>query len=170
MHTNVYRLLRREHAIFLNSISRILPYYILHYLVTLILYHFILFHVDGISLSQPKICPFFSEPFPSAFVTRCKLAMESISTIYKPAPDRNTALVIVTHAAGCIALTASAAEIDVKNVNAAAPCSVYRLTRPSGLTSSSWSIDNDVHGAKSHISCMGKTTWPWHFRGFIRDE
>ena len=79
-----------------------------------------------------------------------------------------TAIVIVTHAAGCIGLAASAAGINIDDVNAAAPCSVYKLTRSSD--DEKWKICHVNHGYKNHITRLGKNTWPWHFSGFIKDD
>lgn len=110
--------------------------------------------------------PDLPEKFPESFLPRCEKAMEAINQRFKYAPK--TSIIIVTHAAGCIGLAASAAKVTIDEVNAAAPCSIFKLTRTSD--DETWKICSSCHGYKDHMTAMGKKTWPWHFSGFITDE
>ena len=109
------------------------------------------------------------------FLQRCEKAMEYIDTAYCNSP----VLIIVTHAACCIGLVKAATKLTLQDINAASPCSIYRLNRtidssssssssPS-LSSSSWEIDhysqvNGMNGYIGHLSDLGDTTIPWnHF-------
>lgn len=105
------------------------------------------------------------EKFPEAFLPRCDKAVDAINEKYTYISG--TAVVIVTHAAGCIGLAASAAGVHIDEINAAAPCSIYKLTRSSD--NGKWQICDINHGYKKHITKTGNTTWPWHFSGFIKD-
>jgi len=78
-------------------------------------------------------------------------------------------IVIVTHAAGCVALSKSASGQDLKNINPSPPCGIYRLDRVDD--SERWDIDDyskegGMNGYTDHLCCgVGETTVPWHHFG-----
>ena len=67
-------------------------------------------------------------------------------------------IVVFTHGACAIALVAALAEVDVKKVEPAAPCGVYKLTQ----TPLGWDIVQN--GVTAHLSDLGYTR-PWHNMG-----
>jgi broad specificity phosphatase PhoE len=97
------------------------------------------------------------------FHKRCQQVATAIQQrfIYRP----KTAIVMVTHAAGCIGLAAALTNTSIADITPAAPCSIYKLTRASN--SSVWMMDrhdiaNSMNGYTNHISDMGTTTVPWN--------
>lgn len=78
-------------------------------------------------------------------------------------------IVIVTHAAGCVALSKSASGQELQDINPAAPCGIYRLDRVDD--SERWDIDHHskeggMNGYTDHLSCgVGKMTVPWNHFG-----
>jgi broad specificity phosphatase PhoE len=99
------------------------------------------------------------------FHRRCQqvaLAMHQ-RYVYQP----KSAIIMVTHAAGCIGLAAALTNTTIADVTPAAPCSIYKLTRTSNT--SVWTMDrhdikNSMNGYTDHIQDMGTTTLPWnHF-------
>jgi len=97
------------------------------------------------------------------FHDRCTKAAEALSTSYDYVP--NTAIVVVSHAAGCIGLCSAFASKEISDITPAAPCSVYRLSRIS--KTNEWSIDDHdklggLNGHTSHMSTLGSNTVPWN--------
>lgn len=79
-----------------------------------------------------------------------------------------TAIVIVSHAAGCVALARAAADSTLQDINPAGPCGVFRLTRTSNKEA--WDLDHygkvgGFNGHTAHLSDMGTTTVPWNHFG-----
>lgn len=110
----------------------------------------------------------------SEFHNRCQKAAEAINRRYPFRPK--SAIIAVTHAAGCIGLAAAFTNQSISDITPAAPCSIYRLTRASDT--SVWTMDphdleNGMNGQTSHLSDLGKSTVPWnhfgdkrHFKGY----
>uniref|UniRef100_A0A7S1YC87 Phosphoglycerate mutase-like protein n=1 Tax=Grammatophora oceanica TaxID=210454 RepID=A0A7S1YC87_9STRA len=108
----------------------------------------------------------FIPPLPESrtvFLKRCDDAIAALAKrhSYKP----NTAIVMVTHAAACVGLTKSAAQLGLEDVNPAGPCGVFRVQRWSDTTK--WELDHyskegGYNGHLGHLSQMGKTTYPWN--------
>mmetsp|Transcript_21826 Transcript_21826/g.30648 ORF Transcript_21826/g.30648 Transcript_21826/m.30648 type:complete len:189 (-) Transcript_21826:158-724(-) len=107
------------------------------------------------------------------FVQRCDRSIEALLERYAYRPD--TAIVIVTHAAGCIALTRALCGKDFTDIRPAAPCAIYRLTRESGETNV-WDLDeyddnfeeegrDNWNGFTGHLSDLGEHTIPWNHFG-----
>lgn len=117
--------------------------------------------VEHESLFVPDV----PEKFPDEFVPRCAKAVTELNKKYTY--RSHSVLLVVTHAAGCIALAASAAGVHTDDINAAAPCSITKLSRSSN--DDIWELCDVNHGYKDHMSTLGKKTWPWHFSGFIKD-
>jgi hypothetical protein len=97
------------------------------------------------------------------FHGRCQQVGAAIHKRYPYRPK--TAIIAVTHAAGCIGLAAALTNSTIADITPAAPCSIYKLTRNS--STSVWSIDahdieNSMNGYTDHISEMGKSTIPWN--------
>ncbi len=97
------------------------------------------------------------------FLKRCDDAMEHLDRVHGSTP----VLIVVTHAACCIGFVKAAAKMRLQEINPAAPCSIYRLTR--SKESVSWEIDhhtkeNGMNGFTGHLSDIGEHTIPWnHF-------
>lgn len=101
-----------------------------------------------------------------AFIERCQKAIEALNKNY-PYQGENSAIIIVSHAAGCVALAAAAAGKDITEMNCAGPCCIFRLDRTDNT--SQWNIDHHslkdgMNGYTGHISDSGVHTIPWnHF-------
>jgi hypothetical protein len=81
-------------------------------------------------------------------------------------------VVVVTHAAGCVAMCRSATRLPLDRIEPAAPCGVYRMTRPSSKSGSDstpkgslWKMDPAVNGSVAHLSDLGRHTAPWNHFG-----
>lgn len=110
----------------------------------------------------------------SEFHNRCQKAAAAINRRYPFQPK--SAIIAVTHAAGCIGLSAAFTNKSISDITPAAPCSIYRLTRTSDT--SIWDmephdLENGMNGQTSHLSDMGQSTVPWnhfgdknHFKGY----
>jgi len=101
----------------------------------------------------------------SEFHDRCAKAIKAINRRFPYRP--RTAIVAVTHAAGCIGLSKAAAQLALQDVTPACPCGVYRLTRTSDTET--WRLDpHDVPGSMNgyvdHLSSGGLrgSTVPWN--------
>ena len=101
------------------------------------------------------------------FVDRCAKAIAEVNKQYTFRP--NSAIVLVTHAAGCVAMAAAAAGLTLQDINAASPCGIYRLTRTID-SGDKWEIDfygkkGGMNGFTGHLSDMGEHTIPWNHFG-----
>lgn len=120
----------------------------------------------------------FVPPLPeprSDFHDRCRRAVDAIGTHHFGGAAKQV-VVAVSHAAGCIGLTAAATGLPRSAITPAAPCSVYRLTRRKGETQ--WTVDahdavRSLNGHTAHLTELGTKTVPWnnfgdkkHFRGY----
>jgi broad specificity phosphatase PhoE len=97
------------------------------------------------------------------FHGRCQQVGTAVHKRYPYRPK--TAIIAVTHAAGCIGLAAALTNLTIADITPAAPCSIYKLTRTS--STSTWTIDahdieNSMNGYTDHISEMGQSTVPWN--------
>jgi hypothetical protein len=110
------------------------------------------------SLFVPKL------PEPRAeFMLRCEKAVSLLHKRYPFNPKK--AIVIVSHAAGCIALTQVLTRLQLCDITPAGPCSIYGFSRNSNTDV--WTIDahdkdGGLNGLTSHLSEMGSTTKPWN--------
>jgi hypothetical protein len=100
------------------------------------------------------------------FIQRCDRVANAFNLRYAYSP--RTAIVVVTHAAACVALSKSLANATLEDVNAAGPCSIFRLARTSDTPV--WNLDhcdkkNGFNGFMGHISEKGSTTVPWNHFG-----
>ena len=121
------------------------------------------------SLFVPKL----PEPR-SEFHSRCQRAVQAISRRHRFRPG--TALIVISHAAGCIGMSAAASNQSLADITPAAPCSIYRMTRT--CDTPVWSMDthdavNSMNGHTAHVSDLGSSTVPWNnfgdkkvFRGY----
>lgn len=99
----------------------------------------------------------------SEFLNRCNRGAAAINKrfVFKP----RTAVVVVTHAAGCIGISRAAANVTLQDVNPAGPCSITRLTRTSNTEVwdlDAWDDHNGLNGHTGHISDSGIFTYPWN--------
>jgi len=100
------------------------------------------------------------------FLQRCNGVIDAINTRFPFCPK--TAVVIVTHAAGCIALAKAATGLNLQEINTASPCSVYHLTRSCQVNC--WDLDHfskpdTGNGYTGHLSDLGTHTTPWNHFG-----
>lgn len=105
-------------------------------------------------------------PEPKAdFQGRCNRAIEELNKKYTFKPK--SAVVIISHAAGCVGLSVAASQKTLQDITPAAPCSVFRLSRSSN--SDVWDLDDHdkeggLNGHTNHLSTLGESTVPWnHF-------
>jgi broad specificity phosphatase PhoE len=99
----------------------------------------------------------------SDFHNRCDRAVKSMGKRYPYSP--RSALVVVTHAAGCIGMVMAATNLTSQEITPAGPCSVFHLTRTSDTDL--WSLDPHdaslgMNGHTDHISNVGGKTNPWN--------
>ena len=67
--------------------------------------------------------------------------------------------VLVTHAAGVVAIVASLLKCRICDIKPASPCCLYRLDRES--VTSPWTLSSEFDGTTSHLSELGVTNkWP----------
>jgi hypothetical protein len=94
---------------------------------------------------------------------RCQ---RSINTFHKKQPYKpRQVFVMVSHAAGCIALAKTLAKLDLSEITPAGPCSVYGFTRTN--ETETWTLDahdklDGFNGYTGHLSEMGSATVPWN--------
>jgi len=112
------------------------------------------------------------------FMKRCDEAIQHVEKAYPPDSPKRV-IILVTHAAGCVAMAKSASKKTLQDINAAAPCSIYRLTRnvddgtattDGGCEKGSWNIDHyskegGMNGYSKHLTDMGEHTIPWNHFG-----
>ena len=124
---------------------------------------------------QSMFIPTLPEPR-EHFHARCQQVAAAIPQRYPYRP--RTAIVAVTHAAGCIGLAAALTNRTLADITPAAPCSIYQLTRTSNnnnnnnnnnnsATTTVWTMDaHDMKGSRNgytdHLSDLGRTTIPWN--------
>jgi hypothetical protein len=94
-------------------------------------------------------------------VERCDEAVEALNEQYPYKPK--SAIVVVSHPAGCVALARAASQQTLTEVNPAGPCAIYCLTRSS--QTSTWSMDHPssqdgLNGHVTHLTDMGAYTVP----------
>jgi len=99
------------------------------------------------------------------FFSRCDEAMKHISEAFPCDEEKNRVIILVTHAACCIGLVKAATGKSLQDINAAAPCSIYRLTRSSN--DNKWDIDHHSkedgkNGFTGHMTDVGGKTVPWN--------
>ncbi|GFH57862.1 phosphoglycerate mutase-like protein [Chaetoceros tenuissimus] len=99
------------------------------------------------------------------FFDRCDEAMDQIGKAYPCEEEKNQVLILVSHAALCIGLVKSATGCELEEINPAAPCSIYKITRAS--SDDKWSIDHHsiddgMNGFTSHMKDIGTCTRPWN--------
>ena len=99
------------------------------------------------------------------FLSRCDEAMKHISSAYPCEDEKNRVLIVVTHAACCIGLVKSATGMALQDINAASPCSIFKLTRKPRDTK--WGIDHfskegGMNGFTDHMDDIGTMTRPWN--------
>lgn len=102
------------------------------------------------------------------FFVRCQKAVDAINEKYPYQQPSSSAIIIVTHAAGCVALAAAAAGKPIHQMNPASPCCIFRLDRTDN--SPTWTIDDHsieggMNGYTGHMSDMGVSTIPWNHFG-----
>eukprot|EP00980_Cylindrotheca_fusiformis_P017205 scaffold5296_cov215-Cylindrotheca_fusiformis.AAC.8 len=111
---------------------------------------------------------FFEPELPeprNKFFERCQKSIDCFHERYPYKPGQ--VLVMVSHAAGCIALAKAFAKMKMAEITPAAACSIYRLTRSSNTDT--WSLDahddlDGFNGYVGHLSEMGDTI-PWNNLG-----
>jgi hypothetical protein len=96
-------------------------------------------------------------------MNRCERAVKLLNQKYPSNPGN--AIVIVSHAAGCIALSKVLTGLNLSEITPAGPCSIYGFTRTNDTDV--WTIDSHdkadgLNGYTGHLSEMGTTTVPWN--------
>eukprot|EP00934_Nitzschia_sp_Nitz4_P004404 Nitzschia sp. Nitz4//scaffold64_size103689//70026//71041//NITZ4_004442-RA/size103689-snap-gene-0.130-mRNA-1//-1//CDS//3329556148//4394//frame0 len=114
---------------------------------------------------ETMFVPTLPEPR-SDFLARCQKCVSSIHERYPYKPGQ--VLVLVSHAAGCIALARSLTQMPLNEITPAAPCAIYGFQRTSDT--SVWELDphDDLEGTNGytgHLSDVGSSTTPWNHFG-----
>jgi broad specificity phosphatase PhoE len=103
---------------------------------------------------EPLFFPEVNEQYPDEALTRYHSAALGLAARFP-----NEGIVLVTHAAGVVAILASLLNCRIRDVPAASPCGLFRLDLTPG--SEKYTLADNVNGITSHISKSGKTTaWP----------
>ena len=106
------------------------------------------------------------------FFRRIDRAAKALGRTYE-IPQREgekSALVVVTHAAGCVTLAASLSGQELKDINPAPPCGIFRLDRTSSTKEGLFELDHHgkeggMNGYSRHVTDRGKHTIPWNHFG-----
>jgi len=99
----------------------------------------------------------------SEFMDRCQRSIDCFHEKYRYKPRQ--VFVMVTHAAGCIALAKTLTKLNLSDITPAGPCSIYGYTRTSNTDV--WEMDehdnlDGFNGYTGHLSDMGSATVPWN--------
>ena len=102
------------------------------------------------------------------FFCRCDKAMKYIGDTYPVEDENNRVVIVVTHAACCVGLVKSATGLILQDINPAAPCSIYKLTR--SQSNPKWDIDhhskkNGINGFTAHMKNIDCNTRSWNHFG-----
>jgi len=111
----------------------------------------------------------FVPPLPETretFLSRCDKTMKELNKAHTYRP--NSVIIIVTHAACCIGITKSATGLKLDEINAAAPCGIFKLVRSANVET--WNIDRydvkeGMNGYVDHLDDIGDKTIPWNHFG-----
>jgi len=100
------------------------------------------------------------------FLHRCDRVMQELHNRFDFV--EKSAIIVVTHAAGCVALARAAANLTLQEINPAPPCGMYILTR--SCNTPIWSLDHHsipsgANGFVGHVSDLGRHTFPWNHFG-----
>eukprot|EP00980_Cylindrotheca_fusiformis_P031682 scaffold26784_cov113-Cylindrotheca_fusiformis.AAC.3 len=99
----------------------------------------------------------------SEFYNRCDDVVKSFHERHQYQPGK--VLVMVSHAAGCIALSKAFTQLEATDITPAGPCSIFGFSRTSNTEV--WTIDKHTdreghNGFTGHLSEIGTTTLPWN--------
>ena len=124
--------------------------------------------LDSASSYDPLLVPTLPEPR-SGFQDRCDTVMTEMHKRHSFRPK--STLVVVTHAAVCIGLVASASGNAYNEITPAAPCSIFHMSRWNNEPA--WHLDphdadKSKNGFTDHLSTLGRNTIPWN--GFGEKE
>jgi hypothetical protein len=97
------------------------------------------------------------------FLQRCEKAVSLFHE--RHTFNKSKAIIIVSHAAGCIALSQVLTRLPLSEITPAGPCSIYGFSRTSNTDV--WTVDahdkdGGLNGFTSHLSDMGSKTVPWN--------
>lgn len=96
-------------------------------------------------------------------MARCQ---KTVDTLHRRYPFKaRQILVMVSHAAGCVALAKTLTKLSLSDITPAAPCSIYGFSRTDNTDI--WSLDphdemDGLNGYTGHISKVGSSTVPWN--------
>jgi len=97
------------------------------------------------------------------FMERCQLSIDSFHKKHPYSPRK--VFVMVSHAAGCIALAKTLTKQNLTDITPAGPCSIFGFSRTSNVDT--WDLDphdkvGGLNGYTAHLSEMGSATKPWN--------
>ncbi|CAJ1900830.1 unnamed protein product [Cylindrotheca closterium] len=111
---------------------------------------------------ESNFIPELPEP-KSKFLKRCQ---RTVDCFHKRHPfKKRQIIVMVSHAAGCIALSKAFSQQQFSDITPAGPCSIYGLTRTKETNVWSIAAHDDLtghNGFTGHLSDMGTATRPWN--------
>lgn len=112
---------------------------------------------------QSLFIPTLPEPR-AQFMERCNRAMNLFHERHPFRPRQ--VFIIVSHAAGCVALAKVLSKKNLNDITPAGPCSIYGFTRKSS-SGPVWHLDlhdnlDGFNGYTGHLSDQGSTTVPWN--------
>lgn len=112
---------------------------------------------------ESNFVPELPEPR-SAFFDRCQRTADSFHARHSFQNNKNKVFVMVSHAAGCIALAKAFTQLKLTDITPAAPCSIYGLERSKETNVWSMAAHDDLQGHNGytgHLAEMGSSTVPW---------
>jgi hypothetical protein len=99
----------------------------------------------------------------AVFFDRCQ---RTVDCFHQRHPyKRRQVFVMVSHAAGCVAMAKTLSKKELTDITPAGPCSIYMFSRTSDTTT--WELDqhdapNSMNGFTGHLSNLGDATVPWN--------
>lgn len=99
----------------------------------------------------------------SDFFARCQRSVDCFHERFPYKPQQ--VVVMVSHAAGCVALAKTLTQQTLQEITPAGPCSIYGFTRTSNTNI--WTLDphdrsQGMNGYTEHLAEMGSATVPWN--------
>ena len=99
----------------------------------------------------------------SQFFDRCQRCVDALHSKFPY--QRRKVLVMVSHAAGCVAMAKTLSKKNTTDITPAAPCSIFGFSRDH--ETDTWTIDphdasDGLNGYTGHLSNVGSATVPWN--------
>jgi broad specificity phosphatase PhoE len=114
--------------------------------------------IDTTSNHLQILRPNLPENFPDQCLERCKKAAEAITAHFPY--QAGQAIIIISHAAPCVAIAACLCEMPLKVINPVGPANVTKMVRKSD--DEPWVLVDGWNCKSDHTKVKSKHTVPWH--------